>query len=300
MMADSAKKYLTTLLLTFVLAGCTSFVQTTPTLGEGSVLASSAPTETAAFIRPTTTNAVSLATVTPYPTLMSSSITQYVDDLVSTNEICLFPCWGGIIPGKTNWGSISAFLASFAEVSKHSPSSPKGYAVYIPLSNQYADDLLWLSIYLDEKDNVKYMNGWRYRLSIDQLQNQYGKPSQVYLFVLGVLPSDNVEKFNFILSYQEQGFFVVYSGATQNQANLKICPSKINNGPYFWLWDPQDHEAMSTIVGGSSYRFPYDWSRYQEIAVATKDKITVDSFYETYSNPANTNVCFQVHSPSFP
>ena len=69
---------------------------------------------------------------------------------------------GGIIPGETNWASISAFLASFAEVSKHSPSSPKGYAAYIPLSNQYPKDLLWLSVYLNENSTVKYINGRRY------------------------------------------------------------------------------------------------------------------------------------------
>jgi hypothetical protein len=298
-MINKIKKYSCTLLLVFVLASCSLSVQITPAPDEKLIPTPFVPTETATSARLTLTNTVVPSTVTPHPTLAPSDVTQFINKLASTDEICIFPCWGGIVPGKTNWSDISSLLASFAKVNKHSPSSPKGYAVYIPLSNQYPNDLLWLSIYLDENDIVKYIHGWRYNLPIDQILGKYGKPEQIYLFVLGVLPSDSMEEFRFLLSYEEQGFFVVYSGETQNQPHLEICPSNITEGPYFWLWSPQDLKAMSTIVsGGPAYYFYGDWSKYQEISIATQGNITIDWFYETYSNPANVNTCIQVPSPS--
>ena len=301
MATDNIKNCYRIILLIFVLASCASPAQITPVLNTKSALTSFAPTETATPSDPSMTNTVVPATTTPFPTVMPSEVTQFIDKLVSTNEICSFPCWGGIIPGKTNWANVSAFLASFAEVSKHSPSSPKGYAAYIPLSNHYPEDLLWLSVYLDENSTVKYINARRYYLPIDQLLNQYGKPNQIYLFILGVLPSDSTEQIAFLLSYEKQGFFVVYSGETQNQSLLEVCPSNANGDLYFWLWNPQEIGAMSTIVnGGSSYRFSDDWANYKEIAKVTNEEVTVDSFYNTYTNPATADVCFQTPSPSVP
>jgi hypothetical protein len=301
METDNMKNCYRIMLLIFVLASCASPAEITPMPKTESVLTSFVATETATFNAASMTNTVAPATTTPFPTVMPSEATKFIDELVSTNEICSFPCWGGIIPGETNWANISAFLASFAEVSKHSPSSPKGYAVYIPLPNQYPKDLLWLSVYLNEKSTVKYINGRRYYLPIDQLLNQYGKPNQIYLFILGILPSDNVEQFDILLSYEKQGFFVVYNGETQNQSLLEVCPSNVNGDPYFWLWNPRENGAMSTIVnGGSSYRFSDDWTKFKEIATTTSEEVSVDSFYETYTNPATVDVCFRIPSSSVP
>ena len=299
-MIDCIKKYCCALLLIFLLAGCSSLVQpTTPTPDKKSVLTTLAPIQTATFIHPTSTTTVVSATITPHPTLAPSETADFIDKLASTDEICSFPCWGGIVPGKTNWSDVQSFLESFAKVIKHSPSSPNGYAVYIPLSKQYPTDLLWLSIYVDENKVIKYMNGLRYNLPINQLFDKYGKPEQIYLFILGVLPSDNIEQFEFVISYEKQGFFVAYSGETKNQSDLEICPSSINTNPYFWLWNPQDGEAMSTIVnGGSAYRFHDDWPKYQEISIATGCSVTTEWFYETYSDSANINTCVHVPSPS--
>jgi hypothetical protein len=300
MMADSMKKHCCTLLSILVLAGCTSLARNTPTPAAESVVTRLALTETAtAPIPPTLTNTVVPATITPHPTLSPSEVTQFIDKLASTDEICLLPCWGGIIPGETNWNDVQSFLESFAKVRRHSPSSPKGFAVDVPLPDRYPDDLLWLSIFLDEKDTVKYIRGWRYNLFVDQLFRTYGKPEQIHLYILGVLPSDNVEEFTFLFSYRSRGFFLTYTGKTLNQSFLEICPSSIIEGPYFWLWDPQDNEAMNTIVNsGPDYYFYGDWPQYQEIAIATKGEVTVDLFYEMYST--SSSMCFRVPSPSFP
>lgn len=300
-MADSMKNLCCTLLSALVLAGCTSLAQNTNVPTMEPVVAPFTQTATATHISPTLTDAPIPATTTPHPTLALSEVSQFIDMLASTDEICLFPCWGGIIPGETNWNDVQSFLESFAKVRRHSPSSPEGFAVDVPLPDRYPDDLLWLSIFLDEKNTVKYIRGWRYDLFIDQLFRRYGKPEEVYLYILGVLPSDGVEEFGFLFSYNTQGFFLTYTGKTPNQPLLNICPSDLDDGPYFWLWDPLDNEAMNRIVnGGPDYYFYGDWSQYQEIAIATKGEVTADSFYETYSNPANANVCFQIPSPSIP
>ncbi len=300
-MADSIKKYCCTLLSILVLAGCTSLARNTHAPATEPVVTLFAQTETATLIHPIPTDTVIPATITPYPTLAPSEVTPFIEKLASTDEICLFPCWGGVIPGETNWNDVQSFLESFAKARRHSPSSPKGFAVDVPLPDRYPDDLLWLSIFLDEKDTVKYIRGWRYNLLVDQLFRTYGKPEQIHLYILGVLPSDGVEEFTFLFSYRSQGFFLSFTGKTPNQPSLEICPSRIIEGPYFWLWDPKDNEAMNIIVsGGPDYYFYGDWPKYQEIAIVTNGEVTVDTFYETYSNPANVTVCFRTPSPSFP
>jgi hypothetical protein len=295
------KKFFSILVLILTVTGCASIAQNSSTQVEKSDPTSYETTITATIIHPTLTQTIVPVNVTPYSTVIPSEIAQFIDKLVSMDEVCSFPCWAGVVPGKTNWSDIYAFLASFAQVSKHSPLSPDGYAIYIPLSNRYPDDLLWLSIYLDKNSVVKYINGWRYNSPIDLILKKYGKPEQVYLFVLGVLPSDSTEQIRIVLSYKSQGFLILYEGETRNQANLEICSSNFKENSYFWLWSPQDSEAMATIVnGGSSYRFPGKWQNYQEITGATSNNITVDLFYETYSDPASLDACFQVPSMNIP
>lgn len=294
------KKYFCTLILILTVVGCASIVRNSPTHDEKSVPTPYEPTITATLIHPILTQTIVPITATSYPTVAPSEVAKFINNLAS-DEICSFPCWAGIIPGKTNWNNIYAFLVSFAKVSKHSSLSPDGYAIYIPLANHYPNDSLWFSIYLDNTSVVQYINGWRYGLPIYQLLTEYGKPEQVYLFILGVLPSDNMEEIRIMLSYKSQGFFVIYQGETRNLDYLEICPSDFNETSYFWLWSPQDNDAMSVIVnGGSSYRFPGNWQNYREISDSAGGNITVDSFYELYSNPANTHACFQVPSINIP
>lgn|GEM_PF-2813838 len=297
-MANNIKKYCHALLFVFILTNCVSNPQTSPVPSESSVSTPFIPIQTATVMHPTPTHTVVPATLTPYPTLIPSDVTRFIDKLASTDQICLFPCWGGILPGETNWNDIQAFLESFAKVRKHSPSSPRGYAVDIPLSDSYPNDLLLLSIFLEENDIVKYIVGWRYNLSIAQLLKTYGEPEEVYLYILGVLPSDTVEEFRLLVSYKTKGFFIVYIGDTQNQPSLDICLSHINAGPYFWLWNPKDNDAMNTIVnGGSAYYFYGDWSKFQEISIATSNSFNTEWFYKTYSDLENINTCLQVPSP---
>ena len=94
MATDNIKNCYRIMLLIFVLASCASPAQITPVSNTESALTSFAPTETATFTDPSMTNTVAPATTTPFPTVMPSEVTQFIDELVSTNEICSFPCWG--------------------------------------------------------------------------------------------------------------------------------------------------------------------------------------------------------------
>jgi hypothetical protein len=242
------------------------------------------------------------ATSSPYSTLIPSKAEALIEKIVTSDEICSFPCWAGIVPGKTRWSDIHSFLGSFAKVRKHSPSQPRGYTVFVPAPNTPPDNEVWFAtIYLDDNNVVKYVEGNRKRISIDQLLNRYGQPDEINLFILGVLPSDPVEEFRLVISYKEQGFLMIYEGETTNQRLLDICPLGITEDPGFWIWNPEDANAFVTITEDKSYSSFWDyWPQYQDITIATKGEVTVDSFYETYSNSANTDLCFRVSSPSFP
>lgn len=244
-----------------------------------------------------------LPTPSPYPTLNSNEAERLVDTIVTTDKICVFPCWAGIIPGKTKWSEKQSFFESFAKVQKHSPLQPSGYTIQVSGSNMLPDQQnLWFStIYLNNNDVVLYVEGNSRKISIDQLLQKYGKPDGINLFILGVLPADKFEEVRFVFTYKVEGFLMIYDGKTTNQQFLEICPLHISEDPGFWIWDPADASAFTVITEDKAYSSFWDyWPQYQEIAVATKGKVTVDSFYETYSNSANANVCFQVLSPSFP
>jgi hypothetical protein len=257
-------------------------------------------TSTNTAIPPTHTSTVAPSTQTPFPTLANSEVPQFINNLASTDELCLFPCWGGIVPGITYWYQVQPFLPSISDISRHSPSSPRGFDVNIPLPKQFPHNYLWITFYTDKNESVKYITGWRYNLTIDQVLQKYGKPDQVYLHIIGVLPSDNMEVYDLILSYEKKGFFLQYSGEIKNQPSLKLCPLNIKT-PSFWLWDPQDKEAMSTIVNGTSdYRFPGlpdTWQKYKEIEEITKGDMTLDKFFKIYSNDNSVDKCFSVNSP---
>jgi hypothetical protein len=260
-------------------------------------------TQTPAFVVELSTITPSpSATSSPYPTLISSEAQELIDKIIASDEICSFPCWAGIIPGKTHWSEIHSFLESFAKVRKHSPSQPRGYTIFVPAPNTPPDNEAWFAtIYLDNNNVFKYVEGNRKRISIDQLFNRYGKPDEINLFILGVLPSDNVDEFRFVFSYKKQGFLMLYEGETANKHLLDICPLGITDDPGFWIWNPDDADAFVTITEDKAYSSFWDyWSQYQKIATATKGEVTADSFYETYSNSANANVCFQIPSPSIP
>jgi hypothetical protein len=259
-------------------------------------------TQTPTFLIESSTM-TSLPSVTPSSTLTPSEVQELITKVTTSDEICSFPCWSGIIPGKTYWSDISNFLESFARVRKNSPSQPSGYTILVPnLVNPPPENEDWFAtIYLDDNDVVKYIEGNRKKISIDQLMSKYGIPDEIKLFILGVLPSDKVEKFRFVFSYKKQGFLIIYDGEAENKNLLNICLSNITDDPSFWIWNSEDDSAFAIITEDKLYSsFWNNWSQYQEISIATKGEVTLDSFYETYTNPANIDVCFQVPSPSFP
>ncbi len=53
-------------------------------------------------------------TRTPLPTLSSEEAQERVWKLMTGDEICLLPCWGNIVPGKTSIDKAKAYLNSFA------------------------------------------------------------------------------------------------------------------------------------------------------------------------------------------
>lgn len=289
------KFYIWLVVLTLVLVSC---------LPEESSLVNNITTETQTltFVIESST-ATPLPSITPPPTLTPSEAQELITKITTSDEICAFPCWAGIVSGKTYWKDISVFLESFARVKKHSPSQPSGYTILVPnLVNPSPENEDWFAtVYLDDNDMVKYIEGNRKKISIAQLMNRYGIPNEIKLFILGVLPSDKVEKFQFVFSYKKHGFLIIYDGEAENKKILDICLSNIIDDPSFWVWNPEDNSAFAIITEDKLYSSFWDyWPQYQEISIATKGEITVDSFYETYTNPANADVCFQIPSPSFP
>ncbi len=96
----------------------------------------------APIISPTAT-AIPIMTWTPLPTLTSKEAQERVHELLLNNAGCEFPCWWGIIPGKTNWPEAYHFLASFVDVTpfvaENNTTGEPTYLIRYPLPNERGD-----------------------------------------------------------------------------------------------------------------------------------------------------------------
>jgi len=248
---------------------------------------------------PSHTSTINEPTFTPGPTLTATETNDLINRINSPDGICSLPCWAGITPGKSHWNDVFSFLDSFSKIRKHSLSQPKGYTLFVSTSETSIDDEIWFAtIYLDENSIVEFLNGNGIRISISELLTKYGKPDEIRLFILGVLPEDKIEEFSLLIIYREMGFFLVFESETTNQPMLDICPPLAKIGSNFWTWNVANANAFTTINTKKSYSSYWDsWEEYKEISIATNGRITVDSFFDTYSVPDSDNLCFQVQSP---
>lgn len=256
----------------------------------------SIPTNTnspVATVRPSETITVvpsSSPTFTPLPTLSPEDAQVFVLELIATNGNCHLPCWWGITPGETTWEEANAFLATFA--SSILELQPNLYGVVyenLPKELSYS----WVGATLHVENGVVQTIRTGAYFSISEIFEIYGQPTEIWIFA----DSQSINRqapFTIALFYMDKGILGIYNGSTNKGETLEICPSTIGGDQQAWLlWNPELNLTFEQ-AGANGLLFdthPSDRPLFQLEEVTNTD---VATFYETYKDPENANVCFDM------
>ena len=259
-----------------LIATSSQFPVSSMTLLESTPTTSAPPTRkpTATFA-PTRTP---LPIQTDLPTIESDSINAMIDSLYSR---CELPCWGSIIPGKTNQFAAKRFLAPLGEWRTTSVSFDYNNAS-TSINLTFEDGLV---------RSTHLYPGLTRPYRINRLFTEYGMPEDVQVEVLP-LTYELSTWFNLILMYPSQGFFAILSAeGTVIDSIINICPRNVSPDLYLFASDTYSLDEMNEIV---SIVRPH--TEFQPLDTVTD--MDINQFYEIFRNQSvnciAANVKFQL------
>lgn len=250
------------------------------------------PTQTAT---PTKTNTpFPTNTWTLLPTLSPKEAQERVQVLMTGDEICLLPCWGNIIPGKTSIDEAKAHLNSFAY-------KIGGTREYISLTILKPDQSGLIinggTFHIDKRKNiVTFIDTYRYGYRLDQLLNTYGSPAEVWIWAdtnISVRPMKIM--YQMALYYPSKGFLAIYEGDGEIDDIYNVCPINSNNlNPSLKIWPQEQNLTFEKIVRDSGLGIP-EFKQFNNIE---KDfGIDMQEFYTLYKEAENEDICIPVPAP---
>ncbi|MDH5508064.1 MAG: hypothetical protein OEZ02_12655 [Anaerolineae bacterium] len=228
-------------------------------------------------------------TVTPIPTLSSENAKKLVLELIADNGGCEYPCWWGITPGETLWADAHNFLSSFAK----SISYDGDYHEYVMVLPDWDDIRLHFADFRVEDQVVDVIHLGN-PLSVSETLGQFGKPSQIWLSIGSDGPII-AQGFYLTLFYQGRGIMKNFVGyPIVNDALITICPNTISEyGGPIWLWSPKRARSFQDIAKPHLRGYLLE----THFLLDEVTDIGVDYFYDTYVDPSNAAVCFDMPNP---
>jgi hypothetical protein len=182
---------------------------------------------------------------TPLPTLDNQD--SFLDFVAFTeNNICRFPCWAGIVPGKTNWNEAVFTLQPMESVAKIKTYldieglfgkenvitwSLSGDEVTINgdvgaiIANQNVINLISMNVEgssMPSADVPSHTLPLPKRFNLQSVLGEYGVPSMVFLYTFihyeqGPLP------FSVLLVYPENHFYIIYQRDAELSGNTVVA-----------------------------------------------------------------------------
>lgn len=262
---------------------------TTPTALQ--VTPSPLPVSTDTLDVPTSTHtSVPVTSTMPVPTLLADERENLIAQLLTQDYRCTLPCWGGIEPGVTTWPAARTFLEQFAEI--HSNTSAK---------INYVGKPVYTAFYVNNNNIVEFIGVPRFEYPVYRLLQDYGKPSEIYFYILDVLPVDTSNPYTIYLFYKEQGIVGEYNGASAKGSTLSVCfkdsQGRKSRNAFLWLWPEKVDLTFRNVTDQYMNKFSEHASlNYYEIEELSADN--VDGFFETYKLEENENKCLQIQNPN--
>lgn len=298
----------------------------------GSCMTTSEPTSvnliSTKLVSPSSTPSVPL-TSTPTPTQLQPTAisTLQLEDasteilrLLLEDNACTFPCWWGLIPGKTRINDTKNFLNSFHVLSGQAlqfkknngymfiglPQEQNSYLeIYIEFEGE-ADVLKWLQVSIQRKikvinfsGEVSYETSWEdpklaeitKPFSLSHVLLTYGSPSQVFLYTNQTALLKRPWPISLVVFYPEQGFLIEYiadSNTVIKNSGVTWCPSFAF--PSFGFWSPSEEITLNKIspfINSQQQEYGgVDWGRFKTIDEAAG--MSIEEFYSTFMNDEET------------
>jgi hypothetical protein len=281
-------------------------------------------TETAIFPEPATTATITLIDTPPSTsTLTASEVQDWVIERMHDNGDCQLPCFWGIMPGVTTFqvysnllSPLSIYLDEEFHAIRYGPGYGMGWVLVPSISMVSTEAPTNPNFPQRERGedqgiitSISFSGGFittgssqEDRLFIDALENyalaqilgDLGPPNRVLLQpqIGNVYWVASDLYYDLALLYEDLGVIIFYSGPIiypQSDGTLQHCfPYPYDSNVHIIAQSP---ENRLNFPG----RFVERLNEYvrQRIFLDVEDAtgVTVEEFYETYRNPANSNLC---------
>ena len=171
----------------------------------------SSPTQTVTPIK--TNTPLSSSTWTPWPTLSQEETMEWVQAVLTGDEICRLPCWGSIVPGETSEEEAKAYFKAFAQ---QVYIDPDGNYIFPKFSYpNYPGNTFGAALNIDRRTKlINFIETFRDGYRLDQLLRNYGPPAEIWISAEWDIyaPAPFKLMYSIILFYTDQGFLAIYRG----------------------------------------------------------------------------------------
>lgn len=215
-----------------------------------------------------------------------------ISRLLTGDYLCNLPCWGGIEPGVTTLPTALNFVNTIAIY----------YPVHKSAEIEYKGKTYLIGIY-SNNNTVEYLQVPRLDYSLTKFLQNYGKPDDIYLFILDSLPIDIDNPYSLFLIYKDQGILVKYDGISPKGENISLCLveelSYIDSSPVFSLWKKGANLEFQDVLSKYVDQY-YGYSDQEYHSLAELSDYSIDDFYGIFSNDKTNMECLQVKNPNGP
>jgi hypothetical protein len=190
-----------------------------------------------------------LPSPTSYPQLDPAESQARINELFQTNGGCRFPCWWGIVPGKTTWKETHAFLSPFMENGTAQFINDDGTVFALPYYNVRSDrgpaasieevihvDDLVFGLRIEDVHPANLSN-----LKLSSIFQMYDRPAEIYIRSPHSDRGDGScqGEFELFLYYPADHFAVRYRYLwyAMNRP-IQVCGLDQPDLAEFYLWDP--------------------------------------------------------------
>lgn len=238
-----------------------------------------------------------LPTPSPYPRLEEKQARERITELFKTNGGCRFPCWWGIVPGKTSWQEANAILEPLvpnSSVMRYLDDD--GVRLYVDGSyggrGFGTDVMIYGNQYtpVTEIKTIDIQPEYLSNLTLSKIFKSYGMPGGIYIRNPYHVNSSGVDNFDLYIHYPSDGFAVryVYKGYTPF-TTIQVCGL---DQPAFADFDVGELSVASDIRKVSAIA---DWYWDDELIkpLDVQTTWTIETFYKAIVSPDGQTVCIE-------
>jgi len=224
----------------------------------------------------------------PLPTVAKDKLSKTIHDYFIKNGGCNLPCWWGMEPGVTAWGSavqrfdtLDAQPSSWVEQTVLGNSAlPEYYRGYEFTDN--TTTISWLISGINEKiSTITIATDNKEQFGFSPILKNMGPPDQIYLTTFQYTPGypdfEPFLPFSVIFNYQNKHMVIWYQMQGQKEgANIIACNKDYQI--YVWIWAKElvgeNHENYVLNMAGGGYEGFRNLRVLEEATTINKEQFT--------------------------